>query len=430
MTLPAEIGNQRIVHVPRRFVSHEWGGTETVILETARQQRLLGLDPVIMTSMALAQNREDEIGGTPVRRYKHRYPFFGLTASERAAMDKKGGNLWSGSLFKALLKEPGVKLYHAHALKRLGGMVRTAARLRGKPYVVSLHGGVFDVPEAELAELTEPIRGKFEWGRVLGACLGSRNVLRDADHVICVGQGEADEARRNLNHDRISYLPNGVDYARYSQGDGARFRRDQGIQSDAFVVLCISRIDAQKNQLALVEAFARFQRKTPATQLVLIGPETQPDYAAKIRSAIDEHGLGEAVRMLPGLSNESNDLVNAYHAADVFVLPSRHEPFGIVVLEAWCAGKAVIASRVGGLRTLVKDGESGLFVDPDAEDPVGVLARQLETLHADPGLRQSLGEAGRREAESRYDWKCITGELEALYEQAVEHAARRKGGGA
>ena len=59
MTLPAETENQRIVHVPRRFVAHEWGGTETVILETARQQRLLGLDPVIMTSMALAKDRED-----------------------------------------------------------------------------------------------------------------------------------------------------------------------------------------------------------------------------------------------------------------------------------------------------------------------------------------------------------------------------------
>lgn len=430
MTGPADIANHGIVHVPRRFVAHEWGGTETVILESARQQRLMGMDPVIMTSMALAQNREDVVGGTPVRRYKHRYPFFGLTEKERAAMDKKGGNLWSSSLFTALLREPGVRLYHAHALKRLGGMVRTAARLRGKPYVVSLHGGVFDVPDEELRELTEPIRGKFEWGRALGALLGSRNVLRDADHVICVGQGEADAARKQLDHDRISYLPNGVDYARFSQGDGARFRRDHGIRDDAFLVLCISRIDAQKNQLALVESFARFHSKTPSAQLLLIGPETQPEYGKKIRNLISEHGLDNAVLMLPGLSNESNDLVDAYHAADVFVLPSRHEPFGIVVLEAWCAGKAVIASEVGGLRTLVRDGESGLLVDLTSDDPIGLLSQKLETLHADPAARHALGEAGRREAESRYDWKCITGELETLYQHAEEHATKRKGNSA
>ncbi len=122
--------SHRIIHVPRRFVAEEWGGTETVILEVARRQQLAGAQPEILTSMALAGRRTEEIGGVPVRRYGHIYPYLGLTPADRTALDKKGGNLVSLPLMASLLKAPDVRLFHAHAIKRLGGMVRTAARLR------------------------------------------------------------------------------------------------------------------------------------------------------------------------------------------------------------------------------------------------------------------------------------------------------------
>lgn len=423
MTVAAKL--QTIVHVPRRFVAHEWGGTETVILEISRQQRAAGMNPVIVTSMALAERDRDEVGGICVRRYKHTYPFFGLSAADRAAMDKKGGNLLSFSLLRALMKEPDVRLFHAHALKRLGGTVRTAARRLKKPYVVSLHGGIYDVPAAELNDLTKPIQGKFEWGKPFGALLGARKVLDDADHVICVGESEAQKAKAALPHGRVSYLPNGVDSKRFTEGDGIRFRHKYNLPADAFVVLNISRIDTQKNQLALLEGFARFHAATPGARLVLIGPETQPAYAEKLRQFIGEHGLAEAVTLIPGLSNEDTSLTDAYHAADVFVLSSRHEPFGIVVLEAWCAGRPVIASRVGGLQALIRDGETGLFFDPETVDAAGGIAAHLTALHADPAQRRALGEAGRAEAIAHYDWSRITARLETIYNMAEENAARR-----
>lgn len=416
---------QTIVHVPRRFVAHEWGGTETVILEISRQQRAAGWKPVIVTSMALANQAHDEVGGIPVHRYRHTYPFFGLNAADRAAMDKKGGNLLSFSLLRALLREPNVRLYHAHALKRLGGTVRTAARRRHKPYVVSLHGGIFDVPAAELSDLTKPIQGKFEWGKPFGALLGARKVLDDADHVICVGDSEARKAREALPHDRISYLPNGVDCARFQDGDGAAFRAKYGIPAEAFLVLNISRIDTQKNQFTLLQGFARFRAAEPAAHLVLIGPETQPAYAEKLRQFIGENGLQPAVTFIPGLANDDPSLVQAYHAADVFVLPSRHEPFGIVVLEAWCAGLPVIVSRVGGLQTLVRDGETGLFFDPESSAAAEHIAQHLTALHAGPDRRRALGNAGQAEALALYDWSRITARLETIYQAAEENAARR-----
>lgn len=412
-----------IVHVPRRFVASDWGGTETVILEVSRQQQRAGLTPRVLTSLALSDRTTEQIGGIPVRRFPYCYPYFGLGDADRAALDRKGGNLLSLSLLRALLREPGVRLFHAHALKRLGGTVRTAARLRRRPYVVSLHGGVFDVPAGEMATLMEPTRGRTEWGRPFGALLGSRRVLADADWVICVGQSELDKARGALGHDRISYLPNGVDTARFAHGDGARFRARHGVEPGAFLVLNLSRVDAQKNQGVLVEAFAALRRSHPDARLLILGPETQPAYAERLREQIRSLGAGEAARLLPGLRNDSPDLVDAFHAADVFVLPSLHEPFGIVVLEAWSAGRPVVCSRIGGLRALVEDGRTGLCFDPEAGDAAGQLAAHLDRLARDPSLRQSLGAAGRKEAVGRYDWTEIVRRLEELYCRAEAHRA-------
>ncbi len=417
----------RILHIPRRFVAEEWGGTETVILEISRQQQRAGYRPEIYTSKALATKSRETIGGVPVRRFGYQYPFFGLSAEDRAAMDKKGGNLLSLPLFASLMTAGDVRLFHAHALKRLGGEVRTAARLRKKPLVVSLHGGVFDVPTAELETMLKPIENKVEWGKPFGALFGSRRVLEDADQVVCVGQSELDKARGQLGHDRVVYLPNGVDTAKFAAGDDAAFRQKHGIAPEAFLVLNISRIDSQKNQLLLVEAFARLRREVPHAALVLIGPETQPTYAAKIRAKIDELGLSGAVQWLPGLRNDNPDLLNAFHACDVFALPSMHEPFGIVVLEAWSAGRAVVASAVGGLKALVGHETTGLTFDPNAADAAEVLSAHLSRLAVSPELARQLGAAGRDEAKARYDWAVIGQQLETIYAAAEEHAAKRYG---
>lgn len=419
MTAPSA---NRILHVPRRFVAEEWGGTETVILEISRQQQRAGWQPSVYTSLALAARRDEWIGGVPVRRFPYCYPFFGLTPADKAAMDKKGGNLLSWSLLWALLRAPDVRLFHAHSLKRLGGEVRTAARLRKKPFVVSLHGGVFDVPAGELSALRQPIADKFEWGRPFGALFGSRRLLADADLVICVGQSETDKARQALPHDRVAYLPNGVDCAKFATGAGAAFRAKHAIPANAFVVLNISRIDAQKNQRLLVDAFARLRGQCPQAVLVLIGPVTQPEYAAQLREQVTANGLAAAVRWLPGLRNDDPDLVNAYHASDVFVLPSLHEPFGIVVLEAWSAGRPVVASRVGGLQALVHDDETGWFIDPT---DAAALAAKLQRLADEPATRQRLAAAGQAEARRQYDWPQIQTQLETLYQTAADSAARR-----
>jgi len=403
----------RSIQVPRRFVADEWGGTETSILQSSRALTAAGHPTRIFTSLALSGSRQEVMQDVEVQRFAYSYPFFGLSRSDRREMDKKGGNLVSLSLLWALLREPGVDLLHAHTGKRLGGIVRTAARLRGIPYVITLHGGYFDIPAGQMQQMLAPIRRTFEWGKPLGALLGSRRVLQDAAAVLCVGDNEYRAARAALPGKRVELLPNGVDSEFFASGDGDRFRQHFGIPKSRHIILCVGRIDYQKNQLALLEALPAVLERQPDTQLVLVGPVTVDDYRQRILQHIERHGLQDHVSLIPGLQANDPLLRGAYHAAAVFCLPSLHEPFGIVVLEAWAAGLPVVAARVGGIPSFTRDGEDVLHADP--EQP-STLARQLLNIMCNPQLAGHLAGNGRTRARQEFDWRVISRQLANLYE--------------
>jgi glycosyltransferase involved in cell wall biosynthesis len=402
----------KLIQVPRRFVAEEWGGTETTILQTSRALRARGEDVQIFTSLALSDRRRETLHGVPVRRFPYSYPFFGLSEQARRDMDKKGGNLLSMSLTWALLREPGVDLLHAHTGKRLGASVRTAAKLRGIPYVITLHGGHFVVPESEMQQMLAPAENSIEWGRIAGMLLGSRSVLRDASAVLCVGADELAAARERLPGQRVELMPNGVDCAAFAKGDGGAFREAYGISPDRRIVLCVSRIDYQKNQIGLVDAFADLAARDPKLHLVLLGPVTVTTYRERLLARVAALGLGERVTLIGGLQSDDPLLFGAFHAAELFCLPSLHEPFGIVILEAWAAGLPVVASRVGGIPSFTRDGEDILHADPGSPES---LARAMTALLDDPQLARRLAERGRDKAARDYDWQAISAKLSDLY---------------
>ncbi|NCA70018.1 MAG: glycosyltransferase family 1 protein [Sphingobacteriia bacterium] len=404
----------KIIQVPRRFVLSAWGGTETTILQTSRALRQAGHETAIFTSLALADQRQERIAGVPVRRFPYQYPFIGLSAADRHDLDRKGGNLMSWSLLLGLLREPGVDILHAHTGKRVGGLVRTAARLRGIPYVVTLHGGFFQVPQGEMDQMLAPIQHRFEWGRALGALLGSRRVLEDADAVICVGGDEYAAAQAQLPGRRVELIPNGVDCAAFATGDAAAFRAAHGIDPGRRILLCVSRIDYQKNQIGLVEALAQVVEQEPQAHLVLIGPVTVTSYETRLRERIDALGLGGRVTLIPGLRPDDPLLAGAYHAAEVFCLPSLHEPFGIVILEAWAAGRPVVAARVGGIPSFTREGEDILLARPG--DPTDLAARLVQVLR-DPSLAARIAAAGQVKARRDHAWSAIATRLIDLYRE-------------
>jgi glycosyltransferase involved in cell wall biosynthesis len=403
-----------VVHVPRRFVTSHWGGTETVILETSRRLLAMGHRTKILCPNALADRNDDLIDGVAVKRVPYFYPYWGLTAEARRQMDHKGGNLFSFALLRALQKEPALDIIHLHTLKRTGGIGRYAAMKRGIPYVVSLHGGVFDVPQAEAQAMTAPTRGAIEWGKLLGWWVGSRRVLDDAAAIVCVGEQERQEIRKRYPYKRVVLLPNGVDPDRFARGDRAAFRAAHRIPAGSPLLLTVGRIDPQKNQMLAVRVLAELCRTVPDVHLALVGPVTSEPYHDRLAVAIRDLALERQVTVIPGLAAGSQALADAYHAADIFLLPSVHEPFGIVILEAWAAGLPVAASRVGGIPSFVEEDADALLFPPD---DLNACLGTLRTLLENPDRRRALADAGHRKACTQYTWDRITADLVRLYEE-------------
>ncbi len=412
-----------IIQVPRRFVASEWGGTETTILQTSRALQRAGHEAAIFTSLALSDQRRETIQGVPVRRFPYTYPFLGLSAQDKRDMDKKGGNLLSLSLLLGLLREPGVDVLHAHTGKRVGGVVRTAARLRGIPYVVTLHGGFFEVPKGEMDQMLAPIQNRPEWGRIFGAFLGARRVLEDAAAVVCVGGDEYVAAQAKLPGQRVELIPNGVDCEAFAQGDAAGFRAAHGLATDRRIILCVSRIDYQKNQIGLVDALAQVATQVPTVHLVLLGPVTVAGYHERLLNRVRELGLTDRVTLIPGLRPDDPMLPAAYHAAEVFCLPSLHEPFGIVILEAWAAGRPVVASRVGGIPSFTQDGEDVIQAQPG--DTADLAARLIQVM-GDPRLAGRLAAAGQAKARRDYAWSAIAARLVDIYRELPRASRSRR----
>jgi len=405
-----------VVQVPRRFVQSHWGGTESVVLETSRRLLSLGHHTGILTTDALGGTPSETIDGVPVRRFPYFYPYLGLSAKARHQLDLKGGNLFSHRLLLALLRYPGLDALHLHTGKRLGGIVRTAARLRGIPYVVSVHGGLHDAAGSEAGSYTDPTRGAFEWGRALGAMVGSRRVMDDAAAVLVLGRREQQEMQRRHPRTNVVYFPNGVDPDRFATGDGPGFRARHGIAPEDRVLLCVGRLDPQKNQVLAVRLLHALLPRQPRLRLVLVGHVTNEAYADAIEAEAAALGVSGRMTVLKGVAAGSPDLVDAYHSAQVFLLPSVHEPFGIVILEAWAAGLPVVASRVGGVPDFVHHGMDGMLADPDDLDG---MARATEGLLASPEAAARLGGEGRARARGEFSWDAATRRLVGVYEEAV-----------
>ena len=175
-------------------------------------------------------------------------------------------------------------------------------------------------------------------------------------------------------------------------------------------VLGLGRVVHKKGFDLLLEAFGRVADKHPAVGLVIAGDGTELE---RLRQQAKEIGLAERVHLPGRLARE--EVATVMQGADVFVMPSRVEPFGMVVLEAWRAGVAVVVTTNGGAPEFVTDGVSGLVVDPLETTS---LASALDSLLESPSLRVRLGEAGRSEV-PRFAWNRVARSYESVYREAT-----------
>lgn len=211
---------------------------------------------------------------------------------------------------------------------------------------------------------------------------------------------------------RVEVVPPGVDHVQFS---AERRSESQATLRSALnlppgpVLLFVGRIQPLKGLDVAVEALALLDR--PAT-LVVVGGPSGPEGAsemARVRSLVDTHDLGCRVRFVPPQPHDR--LADFYRAADVCLVPSRSESFGLVALEAAACGTPVVAAAVGGLRSIVVSGSTGLLVDQ--REPAAFAAAVAELID-DPSRAAEMG-ASASVASGRFRWSITAARLRRLY---------------
>ena len=397
----------KIAHIVRRFTFSEWGGTESVVWHIAGEQKAQGLTPEILCTAALDQPGTEIVEGITIRRFPYFYPYFPMPAGDRLALDKKGGNPFSPELMK-MLRTGNYDIFHIHA----GGRVANyAMRLAGKtavPTVMSLHGGSCAIPEQEMTLMLQPLKRKFSYGGIADRIFNARKAPESqADVLLALSREEVEKLQTRYPDKRIELFPNGILHRELPEsGD---FRLKYNIPEDKKLLLCISRIDYQKNQKILLEIL----KKNSDTHLLLIGPVTAKWYLEEVIAEAENANLNERLTVIPGLPPDSIELLQALKTAYCFILPSRHEPFGIAALEALDARTPLIASKVGGLKDFLTDGKNALLFEDNN------IAELLNAYDRLASLREKIIEGGTITA-SGYNWQSIAGKLTNIYRELLK----------
>ncbi len=207
--------------------------------------------------------------------------------------------------------------------------------------------------------------------------------------------------------------------------DAEASKRELGLSSRK-VIMFVGRKTFVKGPQVLIDALPNIVKKHPEAIAVFIGPDYRfgsksTSYTDMLLTKAKSHGVAENV-VFKGYVSEG-DLKLYYAAADVFVCPSVwNEPFGMVLIEALCYNKAVVASNVGGIPEIVKDKETGLLVAPNDSDELG---NAVILLLNDETLRRKLGANGRRDVEERFDFKVIAKNCMDIYQKVLSQSINK-----
>ncbi|MDB6026976.1 MAG: glycosyltransferase family 1 protein [Verrucomicrobiales bacterium] len=408
----------RVAHLLRKYNPLEWGGTESAVkrlFEGLKQHQIKCI--AYCPEIAHRPDRDPFLeSGFEVKRFKAFVPVWGISAQQKAALISVGGNLLSFHAIGALLFERNLSLIHAHTHNRLGGVALTVARLRRLPFVVTVHGGILDLPKAAHEHLIKPLKGGFEWGRLFGFALRSRRVLPEADAIITCNKTEAALLRKKFPKQRVLVQPHGVPAHEYDRDCRVAAREAFPAIVGRQLLLSVGRIDTVKNQRWLVEQAPAIFQRHPEAILVLAGACTDPAYGKSIERELERSSLGTRVLLLGGLPPGDARLIGLFQEAKVSLLPSQSEPFGLVILESWASRTPVISSRTSGAVDLIKPGETGWLFDLDT--PAAFHAALDEAL-GNPVATKRMGEAGRALVKAEYDTEVLAGRMKALYEGLI-----------
>ena len=251
-------------------------------------------------------------------------------------------------------------------------------------------------------------------------------LLREADRVVASTPAEIAQFTwlYKVDTGRVTTIPPGVDTGHFYPIPKDEAREYIGAPPDKSMLLFVGRIEPLKGLETLLEAVAllvaRESRRRECYCLAVIGgdpdadPETMSAEMARMKELRSVKGISDMVTFLG--KKDQDTLQYYYSAADIAIVPSQYESFGLVALEAMACGTPVVASETGGLAFLVKNGETGYHVP--TSDPAA-LAEKLELLLDNHELRLAMGRMAAEYARC-YDWTLIADEIVNLYESVLK----------
>ncbi|GIW17988.1 MAG: glycosyl transferase family 1 [Tepidiforma sp.] len=383
----------------------ETGGMNVYVLELSRELAGLGYDVDIFT-------RRD--GLLPaVEPIAPRLRLVRIDAGPPAPIEKEAiiGHLpeFVRNLHAFACDAPGYDLIHSHYWQSGWAGTILARRLR-LPHVVMFHTLGEVKNRARFGEAEPTLRIRHE-----------RTIARRADAIVTASDHERLLLQRYYGADpaRMHTVPCGIDLDLFQPLSREECRASLGLPLDRPVLLWVGRLEKLKGLEILLDAVAGLERRDAL--LLIVGGD---DRAAPLRAELEAQAarLGIAGRLHFTGAVDHAELPRYYSAADVCVVPSFYESFGLVAVEAMACGTPVVASRVGGLQSTVIDGVTGYLIPWRCPEP---FTEKLDVLLANPELRANFGRAARASVE-RFRWSTVGLRIADVYDAARARFARHE----
>ena len=330
--------------------------------------------------------KSEEIEGVDVHRYNALFRFYGflVTTPMRKLLTAKADIIHA---------------YGFYITTSLAAMM--VAKQRSIPFLLTANDATVSLYGSA---------AKRACSNIYNHTIGKLLILNSA-RVIAVSRTNAEDlVKLGVIEQKITIVPNGIKMERFL--DGTPMSREK----NGPIVLYVGRISEDKGIQCLIRAAPSVLKDFPHTRFLIVGEDY--GYLDKFRALINNLGMEKSVIFTGRLTDR--ELVSVYRSADVFVLPSELEAFGIVVIEAMASGVPVVVSNCGGMKDVVKDGTNGFLFDVgDARQ----LTEKIKLLLSNEELRTRLVENGKKTVREKYTLEKVVDTLEKLYEKTLNSAS-------
>lgn len=388
----------RVLHLSWEYPPVMYGGLGRHVHALAEQQAARGDDVTVITQAAEGAPEVERLNGVDVVRVPPDAPWVPFDATNLIAW-VSGLNTAMARAGLGLLRTTAFDVVHGHdwLVAQASVIVAEAA---GARYVTTMHATEAGRHQGWLPSDTSRAIHSVEWWSTSAAA----RVITCSEHMKW-------EVLRLFEPSRskVAVIPNGIDPAQWqvSSSRRARTRRKYGTP----LVVFSGRLEWEKGVHTLIDAVPRLRRRVPGVHVVIAGKGSADE---SLRRQARDKRVGKSVTFTGWVPEEQ--LRSLVAAADVAVVPSIYEPFGLVALEAAALSTPLVVARTGGLAELVHDGETGWTFTPG--NPADLAAALTDALSS-PKLARRLARAARRAVVDRHGWPAIADRTELLYHDAL-----------